>query len=441
MRNKFWYLTNISLKKKIKTKWFLIANIFIFLGLILITNIDSIITIFGGEFNNDINIVVIDETHLSSATIFKDNLENTNNILESSAKTNVEISKNSIELEKDKLKETNKILIVLEESKEKVLKAKIISNDYIDTIYYNTLLQALTQTKTKLALDKTEIDEDELNKITSLIDVERTILDEDKTEENEEMSMLTNALFPTIILPFFILVVFLIQMIGAEINEEKQTRSMEVIISNVSPKVHFFSKVLASNIFVLIQSLLLFIYGFIGIFIRINLANKIGNPNSITDTIGGYLDTLKTTGFIDKLIYVIPLIIILMILSFIAYSLVAGILASMTVNMEDFQQIQTPIMLVSIVGYYLAIMQSMFKGSIFIKILSYVPFLSCLLSPALLISGEIGIIDVVIAILILIGFIYIAIKYGLKIYKIGILNYSTDKMWSKLFKAVKQKEI
>ncbi len=46
-------------------------------------------------------------------------------------------------------------------------------------------------------------------------------------------------------------------MVGGEICEEKTTRSMEIIISNVSPKMHLFSKVLASNIFVITQGALL----------------------------------------------------------------------------------------------------------------------------------------------------------------------------------------
>ena len=76
-------------------------------------------------------------------------------------------------------------------------------------------------------------------------------------------------------------------------------------------------------------------------------------------------------------------------------------------------------------------MAGMFEGSIFIKALSYLPFLSCLLSPALLVIGQIGIGDVVVSIIILCVFNFILIRYGLKVYKIGILNYSTDKMWSK----------
>ena len=111
----------------------------------------------------------------------------------------------------------------------------------------------------------------------------------------------------------------------------------------------------------------------------------------------------------------------------------------MTVNAEDFQQIQTPIMIICAVGYYLSFMANMFEGSIFIKILSYVPLISCMLSPSLLVIGQIGIIDVLISIIVMIVFILFASKYGLRIYKTGILNYSTDKIWTRMFNAAKSK--
>ena len=129
----------------------------------------------------------------------------------------------------------------------------------------------------------------------------------------------------------------------------------------------------------------------------------------------------------------------MIILTFIAYSLMAGILASMTTNLEDFQQLQTPIVIISLIGYYLSMMASMFSGSVFIKVMSYIPFISSLLSPTLYVMGEIGLLDLLISIVLLIGTIYILIKYGLRIYKVGILNYSQSGLWKKMFKAVKDK--
>ena len=57
-------------------------------------------------------------------------------------------------------------------------------------------------------------------------------------------------------------------------------------------------------------------------------------------------------------------------------------------------------------------MAGMFKGSIFIKIASYIPFISSLLSPTLYVLGEITIFDLCGSILLLILVIYLLIKYG-----------------------------
>lgn len=438
MMNKFWFLTGNSLKKKIKSKWFWVVNVLLLLVIVGIMNVDSIIKAFGGDFTEANEIVVIDKTGYSY-NIFEKNLNTLNETLDMGYTFELTNETRNQEVVESEIVDTDKTLIVLENSEESYIKASIISDNYIDTMYYQLLYQTLTSTKTEIAFSLTNIDQEELLKVTSAITVDRILLSEDKNTEEENMEMIMGTVFPTVILPFFILVVYLVQMIGAEINEEKQTRSMEVIISNVSPKVHFFSKLIASNAFVLLQGALLILYSIIALVIRNYMA--VDSASSVTAEISNVWNSLVTSGFADKLVYIIPLTLILMILSFITYSLVAGILASMTVSMEDFQQIQTPIMMICLAGYYLAIMAGMFEGSIFIKVLSYVPFLSCLLSPALLVIGQIGIIDVIISIIILCIFNFILIRYGLKIYKIGILNYSTDKMWSKLFKAMKSKEI
>lgn len=54
-------------------------------------------------------------------------------------------------------------------------------------------------------------------KIESKVEVERIILD----SENKDDNMLTNLVVTIITMPFFFLTVYLVQMIGAEINEEK----------------------------------------------------------------------------------------------------------------------------------------------------------------------------------------------------------------------------
>ena len=46
MKNKFKFLVNAGLERKIKTKWFLIANIVLLLSIVAISNVYSIIPFF-----------------------------------------------------------------------------------------------------------------------------------------------------------------------------------------------------------------------------------------------------------------------------------------------------------------------------------------------------------------------------------------------------------
>lgn len=433
MNNKFWFLTKQSLKKKFGSKWFIWVNILLAIVIIALININSIISFFGGDFSKDTNVLVIDKTEISYP-IFKTALENVITDEEDKGTIKVkETNKSEKALKKD-LKD-NEVIVIFNNNEEKFVTTKIISKSKIDNVTYQYLQQSLNATKTNIALVKTNTDPNLLAKISSPMEINRVVLNDNKSID-ENMEMIMGTVFPTIILPFFMLIIFLVQMIGGEICEEKTTKSMEIIISNVSPKTHLLSKVVASNVFIISQGLLLLLYAVIGL-----LINTKGQGLSMMPELGTILSTMNESGFTTKLITLIPFALVIMVLSFLAYSLIAGILASMTTNMEDFQQIQTPIMLVLLAGYYLAIMAGMFEGSTLIKILSYVPFLSCLVAPSLYMIGQVGIIDLIISIIILIIFIVLMVKYGLKVYKVGILNYSNEKIWNKFAKALKSKDV
>ena len=438
MNKKFLYLTKVSLRKKFKTKWFVITNIILAVAIILLLNINSIVSFFGGDFDSKTNIIVIDN-NTNSYELFKQNIEGYSsslNIDEDEVKVTVKKSDKTVKELKETL-EDDEILVELNNSDNEYLTSRVTSNEKIDTLTYQVLSQSLNSTKTTIGMAINNIDANTLNNISSPVTIDRVVLNEDNSVD-ENMGLIMSSVFPTIILPFFMLTMILIQMVGGEICEEKTTRSMEIIISNVSPKQHLMSKILASNIFVIVQGLLLVVYAVIGLLISTNmLSSGMSLPSEVTSI----FDSLVASGFVEKLIYVIPLTLILIVLSFLAYSIVAGILASMTVNMEDFSQLQTPLVFLSLGGYYLAMMAGMFNGSLLIRILSYVPFLSSFVSPSLYMMGEIGLVDIVISIVVLILFIYLILHFGMKVYKVGILNYSNEKVWSKFFKAFKSKDV
>lgn len=440
MENKFIFLTKHSLKKTMKSKWFKIINVIVMLIIVALVNIDSIVTFFGGDFSGDVKINVIDNTGYYNE--IEENLKNVDKYLINSK---VIIKKvNDLNKEKKKLKGKKDILLVIKEDKDNFFNAEFITDSYVDTLKYQAIKASLNTAKEIIAINNSNIDKNELAKISKEVTIKRTFVDKEKSKDEESSRSLLSVLSLIIVLPCFMLIMFLVQMIGAEINEEKSTRGMEIIIGNVSAKAHFFSKVLASNLFVLFQGFLLLMYSGIGLIVRKLTSKSSGSFSVLTDAasnldLNEVIDLIKNSGIINKLGYIIPLIIILIILSFLAYSLLAGILASMTTNMENYQQLQTPLMIISVIGYYLIILSSAFPGSTFIKVMATIPLMSVSLAPSLLLSGEIGVGVIIIGIMLLVLLNYLLVKYGLKVYKVGILNYSETGLWKKMFKAIKEK--
>lgn len=431
MKNKAWFLIKQSLKKKMDTKWFKIVNVLICLLLIGVINIDKIINVFGGDFKDTVNIYLTgDNNYLEGFNAY---FLTNKKILNDERTYEIAYSNDSVDTLKEKIEDTNNIIVNINLDATEYLKADIISYNKIDTITYNLLSASLTGMKTSMALNYNGLSSEEMAKITSPISINRAVTNEKEITASEDATNMSLIVF---LVPFFMLIVLLVQMIGAEINDEKTTRGMEIIISNVPAKVHLLTKIASSSIFVILQSLLLFTYSIIGILIHGGLSLGSGKSNII----GSLVESLKISGTFDILLKGAPILIIIFLLSFFIYATLAGVLASMTTSAEDFQQLQTPLMIVLMLGYYIGIMASAFKGSIFIRIISYLPFLSSMVAPITYILGETSLIDLVISALILFISCLVLFKYGIRVYKVGILNYSSKDLWKKVFQSLKIKE-
>ena len=431
MKNKAWFLIKQSLKKKMDTKWFKIVNVLICLLLIGVINIDKIINVFGGDFKDTVNIYLTgDNNYLEGFNAY---FLTNKKILNDERTYEITYSTDSVDTLKEKIADTNNIVVNINLDATEYLKADIISYNKIDTITYNLLSASLTGMKTSMALNYNGLSSEEMAKITSPISINRVVTNEKEITASEDATNMSLIVF---LVPFFMLIVLLVQMIGAEINDEKTTRGMEIIISNVPAKVHLLTKITSSSIFVILQSLLLFTYSIIGILIHGGLSLGSGKSNII----GSLVESLKISGTFDILLKGAPILIIIFLLSFFIYATLAGVLASMTTSAEDFQQLQTPLMIVLMLGYYIGIMASAFKGSIFIRIISYLPFLSSMVAPITYILGETSLIDLVISALILFISCLVLFKYGIRVYKVGILNYSSKDLWKKVFQSLKIKE-
>lgn len=431
MKNKFKYLVKFSLKKKINTKWFKVVNVLLCLLLIFLLNMDYLINLFGGDFNSKEKIYVVDNGN--SFETFKKYFAEISSKMD--LKEHEIILDNNALSKKEEL--DDEIIIVINKNSEDYLNGEIISYDTVSRSTYEVIVNTLNNLKSEEVLKSSGMSAEEIVKITSPANIKETILNEN-AKDNQTKETLSAIVTTVVIVPFFILIVTMVQMLGAEINDEKTSRGMEVIISSVPAKMHFISKVLAALAYILIQGGLLFLYVLIAILLR-KIFVTTDATLSMGSMFGETLTLLKNAGIFTLLAQGGIVLLILFIVSFAAYAIVSATLASMTTNNEDFQQLQTPLMIIMMVGYYIAVMAVVFDGSIFINIFAYIPLLSVMIAPTLYLLGEMSLISLIGTTLVTSIVTYFLYKYGLRIYKVGILNYSSNKLWQKIFKSLKNK--
>lgn len=430
MKNKFKFLIKYSLKKKINTKWFKAVNILLCLLIIFLVNMDYIIEFFGGDFDKKDKIYVVD--NMAKYTSFEQYFTNiTKNF--NMGEYDIVLDNEALN-KKEELKD--EIIVVINKDSDTYLNGEIISYDTVSRSTYEALLNTFNTLKSEVVLETSGLSPIEIDKITSPVSVLETVLNKD-AKDNQTKESLSAVITTLVIVPFFVLIVTMVQMLGAEINDEKTSRGMEIIISSVPAKTHFLAKILSALSYVLIQGGLIFTYSVIAMLGRnIFLTTNSGEVGSIISETIKMLDKAGVFKLLSS--GAIPLIV-LFIVSFLAYAIVSATLASMTTNNEDFQQLQTPLMIIMVVGYYVALMAVVFDGSIFISILSYIPLLSVLIAPTLYLLGEMSLISLIGTTLVTSLATYFFCIYGLRIYKVGILNYSSSKLWKKIFKSLKNK--
>ena len=124
-------------------------------------------------------------------------------------------------------------------------------------------------------------------------------------------------------------------------------------------------------------------------------------------------------------------IVLLFLLGIFVFLIIAGMLGSFATKVEDAGKMGTPLILATIILFFLAInLQG--KGDIMLtKVLSYVPLASTFFMPLRLLNGYASLTEGLISIIILIVTIFLVYRFGERVYKRNILNYSTDNWFTR----------
>nr|WP_242550158.1 ABC transporter permease [Enterococcus sp. MJM16] len=209
----------------------------------------------------------------------------------------------------------------------------------------------------------------------------------------------------------FVFIISYSSIIAQEIASEKGTRIMEVLLSSMKAKTHYYGKLLGVLLVALTQ---LLIYGVALVFgyrqfKDMAMVKDIINNVSIKSILG--------TGAIT--------IVAFMLVGLFLYAVLSALCGSLVSKPEDTAKAIQPVMYLSMIGYMLGlILGTSDPTNVIIKVTSYIPFLSSYSMPLRLASGTAAMSSAFVSLGILVLFTIVLTLFSAQLYKSNVLVYS-----------------
>jgi ABC-2 type transport system permease protein len=408
---KFKFLVKYGLKKRVGRKAFLIANIVIALLMIVIVNIPAIISFFGGDDDlvENINIHVVNETQETNlvsdlSQLFNQPFEGYEFYVLS------DLAVNQFDVEAFWVNEEVDITFHFT--------GDIESPDVVIYSKYPEMNLSLMG-KIELQVINYQIGDYTGPNFEMVFPPDY---------EDPDREMFISSITSLLVLPMFILITMATQFVGVDIIEEKSTKAIETVIASVPAKIHFLSKITASILFVIIQGLLIFTYGAI--------ASLIGGVAAASPGLNLPTGGESLLAYLAEMMPNWPIIILFslmfMLLGTLFYLVLAALFASMAVTQEDYQQFQSPLMLILVGGFYIGIFAPMAGGMGFLKVMAFIPIFTPIVAPIAFASGVLSIWESIIALLGLAVFLVLSLYMVAPVYKVAILSYDQTKFFSRI---------
>lgn len=301
-----------------------------------------------------------------------------------------------------------------------------------------TMIESLLTTLHQTLLLQENLTEEQFIQANHMIDVENKIINQHvQLDENKQ-----NLLFMVITSIYFTML-SCSTSVANEIIYEKSTRQLELILTSISARKHFASKILVGWLAILMQGGMLFMIFLFWILIRhlfdggeglISLINQL-NLYKIHQTT--FIDVILSIDIqLDFIIKVFFIFIFLMI-GILLTQIILSIFSSFISSIENASAIQSPFYIILMIVYYFTLSVNtpyqMSEGIGYIC--SFIPFLSMLFMPCRLMIQNVSIYELILSLLISMIFMLLVTKNGMDMYERGVLDHSQFKnIWQILKK-------
>lgn len=220
----------------------------------------------------------------------------------------------------------------------------------------------------------------------------------------------------------FMMIILYGQMIATAVTNEKSNRAIEVLVTSTTPNSLLFGKVIAGAIGGLVQ--LGIVMGSVLVSYQCNRAAWGEKLDFVLQIPAEVLVTFALFG----------------LGGYLFYAFLFGAMGALVSKTEDVSKSSGGLVMVIMVVYFIAMYQLTDVESMFMKVLSFLPFSSYTTMFIRIAMGTVEMWEIVVSFLILVVSIFGAGVLGAKIYRMGTLRYGNPIKLSTAIKALREKE-
>ena len=394
-------------KEMLNRKSFIISTLIILLLIVIGFNIPNIIKSMQGEDFQDKLLIVDNEN------IFEGNLEL---LEESNLGYEIEVTEATFDEIKSKIEEGEiDSAIVIEKQGNSVKIKYIVENTTLMDGVPEEIINAINTLYTNIQIGKLGLTTDQIQSITPNFEFSLEQTAEEEASGNVIAMMLMS-------LVLFYAIYFCAYQVSSSITTEKTSKIMETLVTSTSPKTIVLGKTIGVGIVGLLQMILIVATALVSakVFVEPEILNSILDMSNITVGLG-------------------VITILYFILGYLTYSLMYALTGSTVGKPEDIQSANTPVAILSVVGFYLAYFTMMNPTSELNLFASIFPLSSPFCMPFRVMMGLANINHIAISITVLLITIFIIARVTIKIYSNAILNYGTKMSLRDILKMYKGK--
>lgn len=402
-------VAKFTMKDMLKRKSFRISTLIILVLIVIGFNIPNILnSVTGGEGFND-TILLVDQDQ-----IFDNQLNSLNSIENLSVK--VELGDDNFDSIRDKINNGEiSSAIIIEPTDSAPTFRYVVKNVATASNIPEDLSTALSLLYTNVQAQKLGLTPTEAQSLVPSFTVAPEQIEEQEIGGNIFVMMLMSVVL-------FYAIYFCAYQVSSSVTVEKTSKIIETLVTSTSPRNIILGKTIGIGLVGLFQMLLI-------------VGTAIISANLFLDhaLIASMLDLSNITPLLGLVT------LIYFILGYFMYAFAYALTGATISKPEDIQAANTPVALLTLVGFYLAYFTLTDPTSSLNSFAAIFPISSPFCMPIRMMMGLATPLEIIISILVLLITIFIISRIAIKIYSDAILNYGTRLTLGEILKTYRKK--